>query len=281
MIIDCRVRPPYKSYLETKVPFNIENAACMAEHLCLEAPPCVLSGKKDYYAMVAEMDEAGITHAVLWGRKSPNWGDVPNSEIAEVVALGKGRFIGVGSVSVRPTTCLADQVKECMDLGLIGIAIDPGQLNPPELCSAAILYPLYAACQDNGLILHLTSNIYSAPNALWSDPANIDQVAADFPDLKIVVGHASHPRAAEICGIAYYRKNLYLCPGIYLPHAVNGKIYIESANNYISDQVLFGSTYPVASFSSMVQAYENAGFRPDVYDKVMYKNAMKLYKFKA
>ncbi|WP_458400357.1 amidohydrolase family protein [Mailhella sp.] len=281
MIIDCRVRPAYKSYLKTKVPFNIDGAGALAAHLNLELPPCLLSGKPDYEAMIVEMDASGITHAVLWGRKSPNWGDVPNTEIAEVVEMGKGRFVGVGAVDVRPTTKLKAQIQECIDLGLAGVAVEPGQLNPPEKCSGAILYPLYAACQDNGLILHLTSNIYSAPNALWSDPAHIDQVAADFPELKIVVGHASHPHAAELCGIAYYRKNVYLCPGVYLPHAVCNDAYIDAANKYLGDQIIFGSTYPVASFASVVKGYEEAGFAPGVYEKVMYGNAMKLYGFEA
>lgn len=281
MIIDCRVRPAYKSYLKTRVPFNIEGAGELAAHLHLELPPCLLSGRPDYDAMIGEMDAAGITHAVLWGRKSPNWGDVPNAEIAEVVKKGKGRFVGVGAVDVRPTTKLRAQIEECLDLGLVGIALEPGQLNPPETCSGAILYPLYAACQDHGLILHLTSNIYSAPNAHWSDPAHIDQVAADFPALKIVVGHASHPHAAEICGVAYYRKNVYLCPGVYLPHAIFNSVYVDAANMYLADQFLFGSTYPVASFGSVVAGYKDAPFTPDVLNKVMCGNAMKLYGFKA
>lgn len=281
MIVDCRVRPAYKSYLKTKVPFNIDGAAELAAHLHLELPPCLVSGRPDYDAMIAEMDAAGITHAVVWGRKSPNWGDVPNTEIAEVVRKGNGRFKGVGAVDVRPTTKLRDQVRECLDLGLVGIAIEPGQLNPPETCSGAILYPLFAACQDNGLILHLTSNIYSAPSARWTDPAHIDQVAADFPDLRIVVGHASHPHAAEICGVAYYRKNVYLCPGVYLPHAIFNTVYVDAANQYLGDRLLFGSTYPVASFSSVVNGYKNAPFAPDVLPRVMYGNAMKLYGFTA
>ena len=78
----------------------------MAEHLCLEAPPCVLSGKKDYYAMVAEMDEAGITHAVLWGRKSPNWGDVPNSE-----SLRLARAVSLAWVQCRFAQQLASRIK--------------------------------------------------------------------------------------------------------------------------------------------------------------------------
>ena len=279
MIIDCRVRPAYKSYLKTKVPFNIDGADKLAAKLHLELPPCLLSGHPDYAAMLDEMHAAGITHAVLWGRKSPNWGDVPNTEIAELLVKGNGRFAGVGAVDLRPTTRLRDQIKECVDLGLIGIAVEPGQLEPPETCAGAILYPLYAACQDYGLIIHLTTNIYSAPNALWSAPAYIDQVAADFPELKIVVGHASHPHAYELCGIAYWRPNIYLCPGVYLPHAIFNSVYVEAANTYLGEQILFGSTYPVASFSSVLKGYEQAGFKADVLDNMLFKNAQRLYNF--
>lgn len=279
MIIDCRVRPAYKSYLKTKVPFNIEGADKLAAHLRLELPPCLVSGKPDFDAMIDEMDAAGITHAVFWGRRSANWGDVPNSEIAEVVARGKGRFAGVGAVDLRPTTKLRAQIQECADLGLVGIAVEPGQMNPPETCAGAILYPLYAACQDMGLIVHLTTNIYSAPNALWSAPAYIDQVAADFPELKIVVGHASHPHVQELCGIAYWRPNVYLCPGVYLPHAIFNDVYVKAANEFLEDQLLFGSTYPVASFESVLEGYRNAPFRPEVLEKILYTNACRLYGF--
>ena len=149
----------------------------------------------------------------------------------------------------------------------------------PENCAGAILYPLYAACQDYGLIMHITTNIYSAPNALWSAPAYIDQVAADFPELRIVVGHASHPHVHELCGIAYWRPNIYLCPGVYLPHAIFSATYVEAANDYLGEQLLFGSTYPVASFASVLDGYKRAGFKDSVIDNVLFNNAKKLYKF--
>ena len=56
-------------------------------------------------------------------------------------------------------------------------------------------------------------------------------------------------------------------------------VYVKAANEFLEDQLLFGSTYPVASFESVLEGYRNAPFRPEVLEKVLYTNACRLYGF--
>lgn len=253
----------------------MEENSRIAEKIGLEAPEFAAGDGVE--GMLEEMGAAGIYHGVISGRMSDNWGKVPNEEVAELVRRFPERLAGVGAVSLRPTTRVFDEIRKCKDLGLVGVNIDPGQLNPPEICSGAILYPYYAMCQELGLIAYITTNIHSAPNALWSNPMYLDQVAADFPELKIFVAHACYPHVQEICQIAYWRSNIFISPGLYLAHVAFGDEYVRQANTFLQDKIIFSSSYPVTSFKSIVDGYKNAGFTKESYEKVMWKNAAKLF----
>jgi predicted TIM-barrel fold metal-dependent hydrolase len=279
MIIDCRLRPPYKSYLKTSIPFDLEFVGAVCKKIGLEPPKSAHSRSMD--ELIEEMKDAGISKALVIGRDSPNWGTVPNDEIKELVSKYPELFLGVGAVSARPISKALEEIERCInDLGLVGICMDPGQENPPLKPNDAPLYPIYALCQKLNTPIMMTVNIIATPYLEYAFPAHIDQVAVDFPDLKIVVEHACYPWVTQILGVAYWRPNVFIMPDLYIPYVPWGHEYVRTANEYLQDQILFGSSYPVASLASMVEGYKKAPFEPKVLEKVFYKNAAKLFNIK-
>ena len=69
---------------------------------------------------------------------------------------------------------------------------------------------------------------------------------------------------------------MILLPDLYLPYVPWGSEYVHAANEFLSEQMLFGSAYPVASFSSILEGYRKAPFEKDVLEKVLYQNAVRL-----
>lgn len=58
-------------------------------------------------------------------------------------------------------------------------------------------------------------------------------------------------------------------------------LYVEAANSFLSEQLLFGSSYPFRAMKQTVDDFISLGFRDEVLDKALYHNAEKLLKITA
>ena len=131
---------------------------------------------------------------------------------------------------------------------------------------------------SKGILLryeHLPS-LLAGPNVGYANPQHIDSLAMQFSELRIIVAHASYPLVREILGVAFWRPNVFLLPDLYLPKCPWGDEYVQGANEFLEDQVIFGSAYPITSFKEMVEGYKKMSFRSEVLQKVLYTNAAKL-----
>jgi predicted TIM-barrel fold metal-dependent hydrolase len=108
------------------------------------------------------------------------------------------------------------------------------------------LYPLYGEAEKLGLpvLVHTGSSVFRGAKLKYGDPLLLDEVAVDFPDLKLVMAHGGrgfwYERAAFLCRL---HENVYidlagLPPKNYL------KYYPELEK--IADKLVFGSDWPTA-----------------------------------
>ena len=84
----------------------------------------------------------------------------------------------------------------------------------------------------------------NGPDASYSHPMVIDQIAADFPNLTIINTHGGYPWVTEILFVAYRRPNLYICPDMYLFNQPGWQDYVTAANFALQDRFLFGTAIP-------------------------------------
>lgn len=59
------------------------------------------------------------------------------------------------------------------------------------------------------------------------------------------------------------------------------QLYVEAANAFLGDQLLFGSSYPFRAMKQTVDDFASLGFKDAVLGKVFYQNAERLLKIKA
>ena len=107
-------------------------------------------------------------------------------------------------------------------------------------------------------------------------PNIIDQVASDFPQLKIVIGHGGWPWVAGICCVACNHLNVYISPDLYGINSPGYQDYITAANFRLQDKIIFGSAYPCVPLKDAVEFYSNCGIKKSVLPKIMYYNAATL-----
>ena len=280
MIIDFRVRPPFKGFTDLHIfrPRDPNPDPVTAKGFQLDLPAYRSRDEQSMDAFVEEMDQAGIDIGVVMGRYAPPAnGSVSNDEVAELVAAYPGRFIGFGSVDVTDVDAAVAEVDRCVDLGFRGVAFDNGYF--PLYDDDPSLFPIYQRCAERGLILSITSSLFLGPDLTYCDPVHLQRVAASFPDLPIVVPHGGWPYVTEICGVAYRHTNVYLIPDLYLNLArtPGSSGYLEAAQFYLSRRLLYASSYPVRPMGQSLEQFRNLPFEDDdVRERCLGQNAADL-----
>ncbi|TRW95848.1 amidohydrolase family protein [Candidatus Methylobacter oryzae] len=223
-------------------------------------------------AFVAEIREAGITAAVVVGRDTPNL-IVSNAQVLEIIAPHP-ELIGIASVDPQKPDALDELERAVKQFGLRGVNIEPGFGNPPLHADDPLLYPVYEACVGLNVPVFLMSGP-TTPDLDYARPEAVGRVARAFPQLPIVCYHGFYPYVNEVIGVAFRYDNVYLVPDMYI-FLPGGRLYVEAANGFLRDQLLFGSSYPFRAMAQTVGDFLNLGFQDDVLDGVLFNNAKRL-----
>ena len=64
---------------------------------------------------------------------------------------------------------------------------------------------------------------------------------------------------------------------VFHPTTVPGsEVVVTAANQFLSDQVLFGSSYPFRPIRQSVEDAQRLGFKDDVLEKFLFQNAKRV-----
>ncbi len=274
-IIDLRCRPPAAGFETMALYWDKERIAQMGRDIGFEPAPSYLANAIDL--CIAEMDAAGISVGVVTGRLSgKRLGRVENSAIVDLVAAYPGRFWGMSGIDLDDLAAAKRQVEEAINNPhLCGAVFESGCAETPRYTDDADFTPLFGACEDAGLPVLLMSGGNAGPDLSYSNPVQIDRLAARHPKLQIIAAHGSWPWVNEILGVAYRRKNVWVSPDMYL-FLPGGQMYVEAANTYLEDRFLFGTAYPALPFGPTVGRFLKLPFRETVRSKVLHENARRL-----
>lgn len=275
MIIDVRLRPPYKSLLRVPAPYGPRGRE-ISERIRIPFPE---SAEKQSMEMVlTEMDQAGITIGVVTGRATAPV--TSNDDLAQLCLDYPGRFLAVATLDLRGQrdAMVAEFRRSVMQLGMRGLILEPGASQRLLNIDDGSLNCLYEEAEALKVpVFYTLSNFVGSDiGYCFNNLIALDRVRGDFPKVNFVAAHGGWPYAETAIALALKRKNAYLSPDFYsmddFPFAQD---FFRAANTFLQDQYLFGSAYP---FYPLVPSVENhrKALRPEVQDKVFYKNAARL-----
>ena len=234
--------------------------------------------------LVAEMDAAGVTHAVVHAEyEVGDPADELNEAVAGLVVRMPERFSGWGTVSLSPMRVMraVRQVSRVAELGLHGINMQPSFFDMP--IDDARLYPIYAKAGELGLAVGVHTGVnYTSHLPIRNDhPLQLDQVACDFPDLTLVACHAGWPWGAEMVAVARKHPNVYLEFGGLAPRYVGAagtgwEVVFRFMNSLLAKQVLFGTDWPVFPMQRALEEWRGLGLKPTVLEALVSGNAERL-----
>ena len=103
----------------------------------------------------------------------------------------------------------------------------------------------------------------------------LDDVAADFPDLTMILAHPSFPWQDESLAMAVHKSNVYIDLSGWSPKyfPANVKHY---ARTLLQDKCLFGSDFPVLTPERWMDDFKQLGFSSEVEEKICWRNALKV-----
>lgn len=162
-------------------------------------------------------------------------------------------------------------LKKCKDAGFLGTNFSPYIWNIDA--NSKVLYPLYAYCEANRMIAIVHGSLhYNRYTSMWlGDPKYMDEIAMDFPKLKLIISHAGNGFGVLGLAVAQKHPNIYLEFSAlwpkYLPQAT-----IQAINSYLKYKCLFGTDYPLVDFDEGFLAWKDA-IKPEVRELFFEKNA--------
>jgi len=183
-------------------------------------------------------------------------------EIIPVVGIGIGKGIRYA---------LRDIKKYC-DEGAAAILISPFDLKYP--LNDRLLYPLYGVCEllKKTVIVHGSMHFWRESYMWHGQPQYVDEIAVDFPELKIIVSHGGYGFGSQILAVAQRH------PSVYLEFSALDPIFVDpaflyAANTYLSKKCIFGTDYPFVDFSVAIKRWEKV-LRKDVLESFFRQNLL-------
>jgi hypothetical protein len=246
-------------------------------------------GAKDGVSMpeyVAKMDRAGIDRSLLIAVRAGDLNmrgsfEIPYERVAEVCAEYPDRFSGLAGVDpFRGMQGLRDLEDAIKRLGFVGAHLYPHWFGlPPD---HAKYYPYYAKCceLDIPIMMQVGQNlIYSRERRLLSvaKPILLDQVAVDFPELKILGIHIGVPWTDEMIAMAWKHENVFIGVDAYAPKHWPPAL-VHYLNSYGRSKVLFGTDWPVIDPERAVEEIAAIELRPESRRALMRGNALRVFR---
>ena len=110
MVIDFRIRPPYKGFMNLGIVRNWQSVPDDPRKMRptgFERLPVPSMEHASVDMLVDEMKAAGITKGVLHGRHTGNarYGDVSNAEVNELLLRYPGLFVALAGISPNAPGC--------------------------------------------------------------------------------------------------------------------------------------------------------------------------------
>jgi uncharacterized protein len=208
---------------------------------------------------------------------------VPNEEVAEAAAANPDVLIPFASIDpARGAAGVRRARRLVTEYGVRGFKFHPNvQAFRPDDRAA---YPLYQAIEELGVpALFHTGQTGIGAGARggggillkYSNPLYVDAVAADFPDLRIVLAHPSFPWQDEALAVATHKPLVHIDLSGWSPKYFPPQL-VRYANSLLQDKVMFGSDFPMLTPDRWLADFAALDIKPAVRPKILKDNAARL-----
>lgn len=210
---------------------------------------CYDSTPEDHWAASAPADRVVVFG--LQARASGIW--VPNEVVADYVRQHPEKLEGWASVDPTQPDCV-EQLQHCVtNLGLRGLKLGPvyQHFDPADRRH----WPLFEQCQRFGLPImwHQGTTFPSQARLKWGLPLQLEDVAMDFPDLRMIIAHLGHPWEADTVALVRKAPNVYtdISAVHYRPWRY-WQAMVTALEYGVEHKILLGSDFPSGTIANVI-----------------------------
>lgn len=228
---------------------------------------------------VKHLDEIGVE----WGITCD--GNHDNKKTAEIVHTYPQKFKGFIFVDPNKGEAAVRELETCVkEYGLHALYLTAFRTKLPA--SDKLNYPLYSKCSELGIPVHIYSslNLSKAVPYDIGHPRYIDQVARDFPKLKIMAGVSGWPWVMEFLCLAMRHENVYLNFETHAPEKIampgsGYEPYLFYGERNLKNRICFASNWVTQSIpvEKLIAHVEALPFSDDAKEHILYNNAKTFY----
>lgn len=217
-------------------------------------------------------------------------GEIPDSNdyISSVVKKYPDVFIAFAAIDPwKGIEAVEELERSVLELGLKGLKLHPVQ--QAFFPNDEKIYPLYEKCSELSVpVLFHTGMAASGTGTpgggglklKYSAPIpGMDDVAADFPDLKIILAHPGWPWIDEQIAVALHKPNVFIDLSGWMPRYIP-KNLIEESITRLNGKVLFGSDYPFITPERWINDWDRLSIpnvSKDLEKNIFLNNALKIF----
>lgn len=226
---------------------------------------------------------AFITFTIDDSYRSGRTPDVTSEEIATIANANSDVAIPFGSVDPHRG---ASGVKIAKDL-ILNFHVRGFKFHPSQQAffpNDRICYPIYEVLAEHKLPALFHTGQTAVGRGLpggggirlgYSNPIHLDDVAADFPEMPIILAHPSFPWQEEAISVALHKPQVYIDLSGWSPKYFP-PLLIQYMNTLLREKVLFGSDFPAMTPERWIEDFDKLDIKPEVRPLIMKKNAAQL-----
>lgn len=230
-------------------------------------------------AYVDTLGKLGIVRSVPFG--------ITNEEQTALLRRYPDRFIGLARISInqfKGMTGVRELERLVREEGFKALGVSA--LVDMIPASDRRYYPLYTKAAELGIPVRIYSSMNYANDRPYDlgHPRHLDQVAMDFPELRIIGGLGGWPWVNEMVAIVRRHPNLHMDTSAhrakYLGEPGSGwEMLMRFGNTLIQDKVLVGLSAGLVGqpYETLIDEYLNLPLKDSVKEKWLYGNAARVF----
>ncbi|KKT81628.1 MAG: hypothetical protein A3B99_00565 [Candidatus Yanofskybacteria bacterium RIFCSPHIGHO2_02_FULL_44_12b] len=249
------------------------------------------SHEKNLGLILKEAKESGVDALIMIAGMEKEDGRNPTTQSLIDLISGHKNVYAVAGVNINYGKEYLVQLEEWIkQKKVVGVKFYTGYQHfypNDERC-----LPIYGLCQkyDIPAIFHSGDTLagyVENPKVKYSHPIHIDEVAADFPNLKLVIAHMGNPWLVDCAEVLYKNPNVYadisgMVVGDELKTAYGESMMrkIKELIDYTAPdfKLLYGTDWPLCHMKGYIEFTNNLGLGDDDLEKLFSGNALKIFK---
>ena len=231
----------------------------------------------DYYRERGMMAVVfGVDSALTTGQPR-----IPNRFVVEGARRHSDVLIPFASIDPRRGAAGVSEAEELLGAGEVrGFKFHPNlqQFDPND----RVVYPLYELIESHAAIALFHTGHSGIGAGLpggggirlkHGNPMLIDDVAVDFPEMKIIMAHPSFPWQDEALSVALHKPQVHIDLSGWTPKRFPPQL-VSYMKGPLKRQMLFGSDYPLITPDRWIDDFRGLDVGEDVVNLILRENAI-------